>query len=104
MAIVTEAKSALHKGTSAMRSTVRHRPRAMRRLARFAPEQLMRRVSYRQHATRRRGRVPILPIVFAVGASAAAIVVVRRFVMSGACASEEAFPVAEENVPVQVHA
>jgi hypothetical protein len=99
MSIATEAKGALHKSTAAVRSTVQRRPRAVRRLARFAPEKLMRPVTHRHHESRR--RVPIVPIVLAVGAVAVATVVLRRMLAPVQCASEEtAFPVAEETVAV----
>lgn len=104
MSIATEAKGALHKGTAAMRSTVQRRPRTMRRLARLAPEKLMKPVTHRRHASRGRARVPIMPImpiVLAVGAVAVATVVLRRMLAPVQCASEEtAFPVAEETVAV----
>jgi hypothetical protein len=101
MSIATEAKGALHKSTAAVRSTVQRRPRAVRRLARFAPEKLMRPVTHRHHESRGRRRVPIVPIVLAVGAVAVATVVLRRMLAPVQCASEEtAFPVAEETVAV----
>jgi hypothetical protein len=101
MSIATEAKGALHKSTAAVRSTVQRRPRAVRRLARFAPEKLMRPVIHRHHESRGRRRVPIVPIVLAVGAVAVATVVLRRMLAPVQCASEEtAFPVAEETVAV----
>ena len=101
MSIATEAKGALHKSTAAVRSTVQRRPRAVRRLARFAPEKLMRPVTHRHHESRGRRRVPIVPIIFAVGAVAVATVVLRRMLAPVQCASEEtAFPVAEETVAV----
>lgn len=104
MSIATEAKGALHKSTAAVRSTVQRRPRAVRRLARFAPEELMRPVTHRHHESRGRRRVPIVPIVpivLAVGAVAVATVVLRRMLAPVQCASEEtAFPVAEETVAV----
>jgi hypothetical protein len=101
MSIATEAKGALHKGTAAVRSTVQRRPRTMRRLARFAPEKLMKPVTHRRHASRGRGSVPIMPIVLALSAAAVATVVLRRMLASVQCASNEtAFPVAEETVAV----
>jgi hypothetical protein len=101
MSIATEAKGALHNSTAAVRSTVQRRPRAVRRLARFAPEKLMRPVTHRHHESRGRRRVPIVPIVLAVGAVAVATVVLRRMLAPVQCASEEtAFPVAEETVAV----
>jgi hypothetical protein len=101
MSIATEAKGALHKSTAAVHSTVQRRPRAVRRLARFAPEKLMRPVTHRHHESRGRRRVPIVPIVLAVGAVAVATVVLRRMLAPVQCASEEtAFPVAEETVAV----
>lgn len=101
MSIATEAKGALHKSTAAVRSTVQRRPRAVRRLARFAPEELMRPVTHRHHESRGRRRVPIVPMVLAVGAVAVATVVLRRMLAPVQCASEEtAFPVAEETVAV----
>ena len=101
MTIATEAKGVLHKGTAAVRSTVQRRPSTMRRLARFAPEKLMKPVTHRHHASRGRARVPIMPIVFALGAAAVATVVLRRMLAPVQCASEEiAFPVAEETIPL----
>lgn len=77
MTLVNDARSALQSGASTVLSTVRRRQKATRRLVPINTKKLMKQLNLKQlnrrFTARRTRRSPILPIVIALGATAAGV-------------------------------